>query len=178
MTALRTGSASPFLRVGLDYYDANEAKALSEWPYYSLAMIDERPDFTPLIPTPPTNDLAARVDAPLNELLAGAGGGQMIHCVLVDSLDRIYIGGVFENLFGKKYLVRLNNDGTLDAGFNPSFASTDELNGAGVNRMALDEANNRLYITGPRLIAGGTHTGFACLDTIDALQSCINGQQA
>lgn len=33
MTALRTGSASPFLRVGLDYYDASEAKALSEWPY-------------------------------------------------------------------------------------------------------------------------------------------------
>lgn len=85
----------------------------------------------------------------------GTGFNNSIHTLLLDSTNnKLYLGGEFTSYNGttRKYVARLNDDGSLDTGFAQTGTG---LNNA-VYTLALDSINNKLYLGGRFTSYNGT----------------------
>lgn len=97
-------------------------------------------------------------DASFNPLGVGFGaGGGTVFTMAVQSDGKILVGGGFISYNGtaRKCIARLNNDGTLDASFNPGTSVDGLPNSFSVNAIAL-QSDNKILIGGEFTSYNGT----------------------
>jgi uncharacterized delta-60 repeat protein/uncharacterized repeat protein (TIGR01451 family) len=111
------------------------------------------------------------VDGSNNSILnLGAGTGNVVYVVAIQSDRKILIGGAFANFNGvpKNYLVRLNPDGSFDNTFNFALGDTNE-----VNNLVI-QPDGKIIVWGYFTYTGVSENFFVRLNSDGSLDKTFN----